>query len=285
VTGSAAMSVKRRPAPVTPPVPRLAAEALTLQYGEAPVVEGLTLRIPDHQVTVVVGANACGKSTLLRGLARLLRPAAGTVLLDGEAIHRLPTREVARQVALLPQTPVVPDGVTVVDLVGRGRQPHQGMFRRWTPADETAVTEALTLTGTLDLADRPVDELSGGQRQRVWLAMALAQDTGLLLLDEPTTYLDVAHQVEMLDLLLDLNRARGTTVVMVLHDLGLSARYADHLVALRAGALYAEGAPADVVTETMVSDVFGLRSRVITDPVSGTPLILPIGRHHRGARP
>jgi iron complex transport system ATP-binding protein len=269
--------------PVTTARSRLEARAVTLGYGDRRVVDHLTLRVPDRAVTVVVGANACGKSTLLRGLARLIRPASGAVLLDGQTIHRLPTREVARALGLLPQTPVVPDGVTVVDLVARGRHPHQHRLRRWTAADETAVADALALTGTLDLAHRPVDELSGGQRQRVWLAMALAQDTDLLLLDEPTTYLDVAHQVEMLDLLVDLNHQRGTTVVMVLHDLGLSARYADHLVAMREGQVYAEGPPADIVTEELVRAVFDLESRVVTDPVSGTPLILPVGRHHRGA--
>jgi iron complex transport system ATP-binding protein len=261
---------------------RLEARDLSLGYDERAVVDSLTLRIPDQQVTVIVGANACGKSTLLRGLARLLRPSAGAALLDGRAIHDLPTKQVARMLGLLPQTPVVPDGVSVVDLVARGRHPHQGVFARWSDADETAVSDALTLTDTLGLAERPVDELSGGQRQRVWLAMALAQDTDLLLLDEPTTFLDVAHQVEMLDLLVDLNRARGTTIVMVLHDLGLSARYADHLVAMRDGRVYAEGAPTAVVTEELVSEVFGLESRVLTDPVSQTPLIVPVGRHHRG---
>jgi iron complex transport system ATP-binding protein len=262
---------------------RLVADEVCLGYGDRPVVRDLSLRVPDHRVSVVVGANACGKSTLLRGLARLLRPSSGAVLLDGAAIHRRPTREVARTLGLLPQNPVAPEGVTVVDLVGRGRHPHQGMFRRWSAEDERAVAEALELTGTADLADRLLDELSGGQRQRVWVAMALAQDPDLLLLDEPTTYLDVAHQVEMLDLLADLNRRRGTTVVMVLHDLNLSARYADHLVALRDGVVVAEGAPRDVVTEEVVREVFGLESRVVPDPVCGTPLVVPVGRHD--ARP
>jgi iron complex transport system ATP-binding protein len=260
---------------------RLVTEAVSLSYGARRVVDAVDLRIPDRRVSVIVGANACGKSTLLRGMARLLRPSGGAVLLDGEAIHRLPTRKVAQVLGLLPQNPVAPEGVTVVDLVARGRQPHRSTFRRWSAEDEAAVTEALTLTGTLELADRVVDELSGGQRQRVWVALAIAQGTDLLLLDEPTTYLDVAHQVEMLDLLADLNRDRGTTVVMVLHDLNLSARYADHLVALANGRVYAEGAPADVVTEETVRAVFGLESRVVEDPVSRTPLVLPLGRHHR----
>ena len=259
---------------------RLVADGVSLGYGDRPVVTDLTVRVPDHRVTVVVGPNACGKSTLLRGMARLLRPMSGAVLLDGKAVHQLSTKQVARTLGLLPQNPVAPEGVTVVDLVGRGRHPHQGAFRRWSADDEAAVVEALELTDTVDLADRLVDELSGGQRQRVWIAMALAQGTDLLLLDEPTTYLDVAHQVEMLDLLADLNHTRGTTIVMVLHDLNLSARYADHLVAMKDGEVVAEGAPGSVVTEETVRAVFGLGNRVITDPVSHTPLVVPVGRHH-----
>ncbi len=259
--------------------PRLVTDSVTLAYDDRVVVEDLTLQVPDGRVSVIVGANACGKSTLLRAMARLLRPASGLVVLDGKSIHRRSTREVARVLGLLPQQPVVPDGVTVVDLVGRGRHPHQGVLGRWSAEDERAVTEALELTGTLDLADRPVDELSGGQRQRVWLAMALAQGTDLLLLDEPTTYLDVAHQVEVLDLLADLNRRSGTTIVMVLHELNLAARYADHLVAMTGGGIVAEGPPVEVITEDCVRQVFGLRSLVVTDPVSGTPLVVPIGRH------
>ena len=258
---------------------RLEASDLTLGYTDTAVVRDLDLRIPHGEVTVIVGANACGKSTLLRGLARLLRPRSGSVLLDGEAIHRLPTKQVARTLGLLPQNPIAPEGVTVADLVGRGRHPHHGAFGRWTSTDDEAVAEALALTDTLGLAERVVDELSGGQRQRVWIAMALAQGTDLLLLDEPTTYLDVAHQVEMLDLLAELNARRGTTIVMVLHDLNLSARYADHLVALHTGLIVAEGPPREVVTEDVVRAVFGLDSRVIDDPVSHTPLVVPVGRH------
>ena len=261
----------------------LAAERLTLGYGDRKVVRDLTVTVPTGRVTVVVGANACGKSTLLRGLARLLAPSDGAVLLDGKDITSLATRDVARVLGLLPQSPIAPEGITVADLVGRGRYPHQGWFRQWTPDDDAAVADALTQTGVLDLAGRSVDELSGGQRQRVWIAMALAQRTDLLLLDEPTTFLDVAHQVEVLDLLADLNRDLGRTIVMVLHDLNLAARYADHLVAMKDGRIVAEGAPADVVTEETVAEVFGLASRVVPDPVSGMPMVVPIGRHRAGA--
>ncbi|MHA7284043.1 ABC transporter ATP-binding protein [Arthrobacter sp. TMS2-4] len=263
----------------------LSAEALTLAYDDRTVVEGLGVSLPAGKVTVIVGANACGKSTLLRGLARLLKPAAGTVLLNGSDISTQSTKAVARVLGLLPQTPVAPDGIRVADLVGRGRYPHQGWFRQWTPDDDDAVAEALAATDTLALADRSVDELSGGQRQRVWIAMALAQRTGILLLDEPTTFLDIAHQIEVLDLITDLNRRSGTTVVMVLHDLNLAARYADHLIAMRDGRIAAEGAPSDVVTEETVSGVFNLDCRVVTDPVSQTPMVVPIGRHHGRQEP
>ncbi|KZX22134.1 ABC transporter ATP-binding protein [Rathayibacter tanaceti] len=259
----------------------LSADAVTLAYNERVVVDGLSLTVPTGAISVIVGANACGKSTLLRAMARLITPRNGAVLLDGQAIHRLPTRQVAQQVGLLPQTPIAPEGIAVSDLVARGRYPHRGFLGRGSGTDDDAIVEdALRATGTLELADRPVDELSGGQRQRVWIAMALAQRTDVLLLDEPTTYLDVSHQVEVLDLLTDLNRSRGTTIVIVLHDLNLAARYADHLFAVRAGALYASGAPAEVVTPETVRAVFGMESRVIEDPVSRTPLVLPIGRHH-----
>ncbi|HEY7042092.1 MAG TPA: ABC transporter ATP-binding protein [Nocardioidaceae bacterium] len=260
------------------PAARLRAENVTLGYDEHPVVESLSLEFPDRRVTAVIGANACGKSTLLRGLGRLLRPQAGSVLLDGAAIHRLPTREVARTLGLLPQDPVTPDGVTVVELVERGRHPHRNAFRRRSGADTEAVAAALELTDTAGLAGRVMDELSGGQRQRVWIAMALAQETDLLLLDEPTTYLDLAHQLEMLDLLRELNAVRGTTIVMVLHDLNLAARYADHLVAMRTGRVVAAGTPAEVVTEQNVNQVFDLDCRVISDPVAGTPLVVPVAR-------
>jgi iron complex transport system ATP-binding protein len=260
----------------------LAAEGVTLAYGDRVVADGIDLAIPPGRITVVVGANASGKSTLLRAMARLLPPRSGRVLLDGRDLHRLPTKQVARTLGLLPQAPTAPEGIAVADLVARGRHPHQGFLSRWTAEDEAAVAEALRLTDTAALADRPVDELSGGQRQRVWIAMALAQGTDVLLLDEPTTFLDVAHQVDVLDLLTDLNRRAGTTVVMVLHDLHLAARYADHLVAVAAGRVHAAGPPEAVLTEDLVRAVFGLESRVVPDPVSGRPMVLPLGRHHAG---
>jgi iron complex transport system ATP-binding protein len=258
----------------------LVAAGLTLAYDGRTVVEDLDLVVPPGRVTAVVGPNACGKSTLLRGLARLLAPTAGRVLLDGQDVHRVPTRRVATVLGLLPQTPTAPEGITVADLVARGRYPHQGWVRRWSAADDEAVGAAMAATGVVDLAARPLAELSGGQRQRVWIAMALAQQTDVLLLDEPTTFLDIAHQVEVLELLADLNRERGTTVVMVLHDLNLAVRYADHLVAMRDGRVVAAGAPRDVVDAGLVRDVFDLRSVVVPDPVTGDPLVVPVGRSH-----
>lgn len=257
----------------------LSAETVTLGYGDRTVVDALDLTVPPGQITCIVGANACGKSTLLRAMARLLAPREGRVVLDGHDLHKLPTKQVAQTLGLLPQSPIAPEGIAVADLVARGRHPHQRMLARWTAADDEAVAEALRMTATTELADRPVDELSGGQRQRVWIAMSLAQQTDLLLLDEPTTFLDVAHQVDVLDLLVDLNRSRGTTIVMVLHDLNLAARYADHLIAVCGGRLHAAGDPAAVLTADVVREVFGMESQVILDPVSDKPMVLPIGRH------
>lgn len=257
----------------------LEATSLSLGYRDRTVIDGLDLRVPAGRITAIVGANACGKSTLLRSMSRLLAPQAGQVLLDGRQVHRTPAKELARTLGLLPQSPIAPEGITVADLVGRGRNPHQGVLSRWNRQDDAAVAAALEATRSLDLADRSVDELSGGQRQRVWIAMALAQETDLLLLDEPTTFLDVAHQVEVLDLLVDLNGDRGTTIVMVLHDLNLAARYADQLVAIADGRVHSSGAPEEVLTSEMVRAVFGLGSEVISDPVSGRPLMLPVGRH------
>ncbi|WP_265500457.1 ABC transporter ATP-binding protein [Paracoccus beibuensis] len=262
---------------------QLSVTELTAGYGGTPILQGLNLDLLPGQITAIVGANACGKSTLLRVMSRLLRPDAGQVTLDGGSIHRMPTRALARVLGLLPQSPVAPEGITVADLVSRGRHPHQGLVSRWRRTDDEAVAAALDATRMSDLADRSVDELSGGQRQRAWIAMALAQDTDLLMLDEPTTFLDVSHQIELLDLLCDLNARRGTTIVMVLHDLNLAARYADHLVALRHGQLLVQGPPEDVLVERTVHQVFGLTSRIVTDPVSGRPMMLPIGRHRTRA--
>jgi iron complex transport system ATP-binding protein len=259
----------------------LRAEGLAVGYDGADVVAGLDLEIPRAKLTAIVGANGCGKSTLLRALARLLSPRRGGVLLDGRAISELPSKEVARRLGMLPQQPTAPDGLTVEDLVARGRFPHQGLFRQWSADDEAAVEEALAATATAELRDRPIDELSGGQRQRAWIAMALAQQTELLLLDEPTTFLDLAHQVDVLDLLDGLVAERGRTVVMVLHDINQACRYADQLVAMCGGRVHAAGPPGDIVDAAFIRDVFGLEARVVEDPVTGTPLCLPTAQSRR----
>ena len=255
----------------------LVADGLTLAYDEIVVARDLSVAIPRASFTVIIGPNGCGKSTLLRALGRTLRPRAGQVLLEGEPIERMRTKQVARSLALLPQSPIAPEAITVGDLVARGRYPHQGLLRQWSDADARAVTAALEATEVLDLRDRYVAELSGGQRQRVWLAMALAQQTDLLLLDEPTTFLDIAHQFEVMDLCARLHE-EGRTLVAVLHDLNQAARYATHLVAMKAGAIVAEGPPAAVVTEALVRDVFGLACRVVPDPETGTPMVVPARR-------
>jgi iron complex transport system ATP-binding protein len=256
---------------------RLATKQLTLAYDRREVVRDLDVEIPDRSFTVIIGANGCGKSTLLRALARVLKPARGTVLLDGKAIGDYPSRQVARLIGLLPQSPITPDGITVLELVGRGRFPHQGALRRESAEDRAVVERCLAETGLTELKDRHVAELSGGQRQRAWIAMALAQDTELLLLDEPTTYLDLAHQIEVLDLCARLHAA-GRTVAAVLHDLNQAARYASHLIALRDGEVIAAGPPADVITAELVERAFGLRARIIEDPESRTPLVIPAFR-------
>lgn len=257
----------------------LVVQDLRAAYADQTILSGLSLDVPSAQITAIVGANACGKSTLLRCMSRLLVPLRGSILIDGKSVHHMPPRTLARQLGLLPQSPVAPDGITVIDLVSRGRHPHQGLFARWDKEDDAAVATALEATATADLAERAMDELSGGQQQRVWIAMALAQQTDILLLDEPTTFLDISHQIEVLDLLTDLNRERGTTIVMVLHDLNLAARYADFLVALARGTIHSSGPAASVLTEDMVRDVFGLDSRVLEDPISGKPMMLPLGRN------
>lgn len=262
-------------------MPRLTAQRLAVGYGDRSVIDGLDLQITDGSFTVIVGPNACGKSTLLKAMARLLSPNEGVVHLDGQAIHTQPSKQVARTLGLLPQTALAPDGITVEELVGRGRAPHQSLIARWSVQDEEAVDEALAVTDTAALRGRYVDELSGGQRQRVWIAMTLAQQTPLLLLDEPTTFLDIAHQIEVLDLV-DRLRGEGRTVVAVLHELNHAARYGTHLVAMKEGAIVAQGPPQQVVTAEMVQEVFGLTSRVIADPDYGTPVVLPGAR---GAEP
>lgn len=261
----------------------LRAESLRLGYDGRIVVDGLDLDVPDGRITAIVGPNGSGKSTLLRGLARLIAPGAGRVTLDGRDVRSYGAREFARRVAVLPQQPVAPDGVLVSELVARGRHPHRGWFGGRSSDDDRIVAEALAATGTADLADRAVSELSGGQRQRVWIAMVLAQRTRILLLDEPTSFLDAAHQLELLDLLTESNRQHGTTVVMVLHELNLAARYADHLVVVDDGRVRAAGQPAEVMTADIVEAAFGLECLVTTDPVAGSPLVVPIGRFHRGS--
>ncbi|MDT7591205.1 MAG: iron-siderophore transport system ATP-binding protein [Pseudonocardiales bacterium] len=261
---------------------RLRARELRLGYGDAVVIDDLDLDVLDGTVTAVIGPNGCGKSTLLRALARLLPARHGHVLLDGRRIDRYPTREVAKVLGVLPQTPVAPDGLTVADLVARGRHPHQAWYRQWSGDDEAAVAEALDWTGMSEFAERTVDTLSGGQRQRVWISMALAQGTEILLLDEPTTFLDLAHQVDVLDLVERLHREMRRTVVMVLHDLNLAARYAGRLIAMRDGRIVADGPPEEVLTAELLRAVFDLEAQVITDPVAGTPLVVPVGRRHRG---
>ncbi|MFJ8431252.1 ABC transporter ATP-binding protein [Kitasatospora sp. NPDC094019] len=254
---------------------RLYADRATLRYGDRAVATDLSIGVPDGSFTVIVGPNACGKSTLLRAFARLLKPTTGQVLLDGGQINALPAKELARRLGLLPQSSTAPEGITVADLVARGRHPHQGLFRQWSREDDRVVTEAMAATNVAELAHRSVDELSGGQRQRVWLAMAIAQQTPVLLLDEPTTFLDIAHQMEVLDLCARLHEEQGRTLVAVLHDLNQAARYASHLIAMRDGAVMAEGPPSEIVTADLVEKVFDLPCQVIEDPQSGTPLVVP----------
>ncbi|ASN06348.1 ABC transporter ATP-binding protein [Virgibacillus necropolis] len=256
------------------------AEQTVAGYDNKAVIQGISLSIPSNKISVIIGANACGKSTLLKTLARLIKPISGKITLDDKPLSKIPSKQLARTLGLLPQSPIVPEGISVADLVGRGRFPHQSLFSGWTKKDYEAVAEAMEIMNITELANHHIDELSGGQRQRVWIAMALAQQTDILFLDEPTTFLDITYQVEILDLLTDLNRKYGTTIVMVLHDINLSARYADNIFALHQGKLVAEGDPSSVITSTLIKGIFGLRSTVIKDPISGSPFVVPIGRHH-----
>lgn len=262
---------------------RLHADTFTLRYDERTISRNLSVAVPDGSFTVIVGPNACGKSTLLRALSRLLIPSSGQVILDGKSIADIPAKDVARRLGLLPQSSIAPEGIRVADLIARGRYPHQSFFRQWSKADEEAIIAAMEATRVTGLSGRMVDELSGGQRQRVWVAMVLAQETPILLLDEPTTFLDIAHQIELMDLLADLN-GQGRTIVAVLHDLNHACRYASHLIAMKDGAIVAEDRPSEIVTERLVQDVFGLPSVIIADPVSGTPMIVPIGRQRTTGR-
>lgn len=262
----------------SPDIAPLAGHALTLKYDRQVIIDALDLSIPAGKISVFVGSNGCGKSTLLKAFARLLSPAAGRVVLKGEDIHRQSSRVIAKHLAILPQTPVAPEGMTVRQLVAMGRYPHQSWLRQWSTQDEEKVTQALLNTGVAALKDRVVDTLSGGQRQRVWIAMTLAQDSDILLLDEPTTYLDLAHQIEVLELLRELNAQQGKTIVMVLHDLNLACRYGHHMVAVHNRGVYAQGAPHAILNETLIRNVFNLESRVVPDPVFGTPMCIPLGR-------
>jgi iron-siderophore transport system ATP-binding protein len=249
-------------------------------YDSKVIVNDISLTVPDGKISVIIGANACGKSTLLKTMARLLKPISGEITLDDKPIGKIPPKQLARVVGLLPQTPIVPEGITVADLVGRGRFPHQKVLSGWSKEDYDAVAQAMEIMKITELANHNIDELSGGQRQRVWIAMALAQQTDILFLDEPTTFLDITYQVEILDLLTDLNQKHNTTIVMVLHDINLSARYADYIFAMREGQLVAEGIPSKIITSDIIKNIYGLDSVVMEDPVSHTPLIIPKGRHH-----
>ena len=257
------------------------AENITAGYEDRTILQDISVEIPSNKISIIIGANGCGKSTLLKTMARLIKPTSGQVTLNGKPITKIAPKQLAKVVGLLPQSPVVPEGITVADLVGRGRFPHHTFFKGWSKKDYEAVAEAMEIMNITEFADRPIDELSGGQRQRVWIAMALAQQTDILFLDEPTTYLDITYQVEILDMLTDLNKKYGTTIVMVLHDINLSARYADHIFALNKGKLVAEGAPSEVITSSLIKEIFDLDSVVMKDPVSHSPSIVPIGRHHK----
>ncbi|MEC0228536.1 ABC transporter ATP-binding protein [Paenibacillus alba] len=254
------------------------AKDLRLTYGDTLIFNDLNLTIPKGKVTVFVGSNGCGKSTLLRSLARLLKPKEGSILLDSHEIAKLSTKEIAKRLAILPQGPIAPEGLTVLQLVKQGRYPYQSWLQQWSQEDERMVRMALESTGIADLSERTVDSLSGGQRQRAWIAMTLAQGTDTILLDEPTTYLDLTHQVDVLDLLFELNQNENRTIVMVLHDINLACRYAHHMVAIKEQKVWASGHPEDIVNEAMISSVFNMESVVAKDPLFGTPMVIPHGK-------
>lgn len=256
------------------------ANQLVSGYEGKTIIQGIDIEIPKNKISVIIGSNGCGKSTLLKTMAKLIKPTEGDVTLDGKEINKYPPKQLARLLGLLPQSPIVPQGITVADLVGRGRFPHQSLFGGWSKKDYEAVEDAMKFMKIQEFANHDIDELSGGQRQRVWIAMALAQQTDILLLDEPTTFLDITYQVEILDLLTNLNRTYGTTIVMVLHDINLSARYADHIFAVKDGQLIEEGAPSKVITSDLVKLVFDLECVIIQDPISSTPLVIPKGQYH-----
>ncbi len=262
------------------PIHNFQSKQIVAGYDNKTILDDVSFVVPPNKISVIIGANGCGKSTLLKTLARLIKPTSGKVTLDGKPINEIRPKQLARVLGLLPQSPIVPEGISVADLVGRGRFPHQSMLSGWSKKDYEAIAEAMEIMDITELANQNIDELSGGQRQRVWIAMALAQQTDILFLDEPTTYLDITYQVEILDLLTDLNQQYGTTIVMVLHDINLSARYADYIFALRKGKLVTQGEPSKVITSTLVKDIFGLDCAVIRDPISDSPLVIPKGRYH-----
>ncbi|AMO54524.1 ABC transporter [Endozoicomonas montiporae] len=265
--------------------PVLQSQKLSLGYGDKTIINNIDLDIPEGKITTLIGANGCGKSTLLRSMARLLKPKSGCVLLDGKEVFTSSTKEIAKRLAILPQGPVAPEGMSVMQLVRQGRYPHQSWLKQWSEEDERCVVDALKATNMTEFAERTVDSLSGGQRQRAWIAMTLAQNTPVILLDEPTTYLDMSHQVEILDLLFDLNRDSGRTVVMVLHDMNLACRYSDNIVAVKNGEIYANGQPETVMTAELVEQVFGLDSQIIPCPMFGTPTCVPVGKGRRISTP
>ncbi|KWW16943.1 ABC transporter [Peribacillus simplex] len=258
--------------------PVINTQSLSLGYGDKLIINDMNLDIPKGEITVFIGANGCGKSTLLRSVARLLKPQAGSIVLEGKAISSLSSKEVARKMAILPQSPTAPEGLTVYQLVKQGRYPYQSWLKQWSTEDEEKVQKAIEATNLSELKERAVDELSGGQRQRAWIAMTLAQDTDIILLDEPTTYLDMTHQIEILDLLFDLNEFENRTIVMVLHDLNLACRYADNLVAVKDGSIHAEGRPEEIITPGLVQQVFGMECHISFDPIFGSPMCIPYGK-------